>query len=173
MPALITDRLRLVPITLEAIEAVLDHDQRRAEAIVEARFPPGWPNAPLLDVGFPYSREAIRADPEVRLWGDSLVILRDEPRVVGSVVFHGHPADGIAEIGYAIEERARGIGLATEATRACAEWALAQPGITALRATTFPWHIASLGVIRNLGMRQVATRDHDTLGELLVFERRR
>ena len=31
----------------------------------------------------------------------------------------------------------------------------------------------SVGVIRNLGMCQVATRDHDTLGELLVFERRR
>ena len=173
MPALVTPRLRLVPITLEAIEAVLDRDQRRAEAIVGARFPPGWPNAPLLDVGFPYSREAIRADPDVRLWGDSLVILRDAPCVVGSVVFHGHPSDGIAEIGYAIEEGSRGIGLATEATRACAEWALAEPGIAALRATTFPWHAASLGVIRNLGMHQIATRDHDTLGELLVFERRR
>ena len=45
--------------------------------------------------------------------------------------------------------------------------------ITAIRATTFPWHTASLGVIRNLGMRQIATRDHDTLGELLVFERQR
>jgi RimJ/RimL family protein N-acetyltransferase len=173
MPALITERLRLVPITLEAIEAVLDHDQPRAEALVGAAFPPGWPNDPLLDVGFPYSREAIRAAPDVRLWGDSLVILRDEPRVVGSVVFHGHPSDGIAEIGYAIEERSRGVGLATEATRVCVDWALAQPGIAAIRATTFPWHIASLGVIKNLGMRQVATRDHDTLGELLVFERRR
>ena len=173
MPALFTERLRLVPITLEAIEAVLDHDQPRAEALVGAAFPPGWPNDPLLDVGFPYSREAIRAAPDVRLWGDSLVILRDQPRVVGSVVFHGHPSDGIAEIGYAIEERSRGVGLATEATRVCVEWALAQAGITAIRATTFPWHIASLGVIRNLGMCQVATRDHDTLGELLVFERRR
>lgn len=173
MPALVTRRLQLVPITLEAIEAVLDHDQPRAEAILGARFPSGWPNDTLLDIGFPYSREAIRADPDVRLWGDSLVVLRDELRIVGLVVFHGHPSDGIAEIGYTIEERWRGIGLAKEATCACAEWALAQPGITALHATTFPWHVASLGVIRNLGMHQVATRDHDTLGELLVFERRR
>jgi len=173
MPGLVTERLRLVPITLEAIEAVLDGDKPRAEALVGARFPRGWPDDPLLDVGFPYSRAAIRADPEVRLWGDSLVILRDEPRVVGSVVFHGRPSDGIAEIGYAIEERARGAGLATEATRACVEWALDHAGIAAVQATTFPWHTASLGVIRNLGMRQVATRDHDTLGELLVFERRR
>jgi ribosomal-protein-alanine N-acetyltransferase len=173
MPALVTERLRLIPITLEAMEAVLDHDKPRAEQLVGARFPPGWPDDPLLDVGFPYSRDAIRAAPETRLWGDSLVILRDEPRVVGSVVFHGRPSDGIAEIGYSIEDRSRGNGMAKEATRACVEWALAEPGIAAIHATTFPWHTASLGVIRHLGMQLIATREHDTLGELLVFERRR
>jgi [ribosomal protein S5]-alanine N-acetyltransferase len=172
MPALVTERLRIVPITLEALEALLDRDKPRAEAIVGARFPRAWPDDQLLDVGFPYSRESIRAAPEVRLWGDSLVLLRSEPRVVGSVVFHGRPTDGIAEIGYGVEEHSRGVGLATEATRACVEWVLAQPGIIAVQATTFPWHTASLGVIRNLGMQLISTREHDTLGELLVFERR-
>lgn len=172
MPALETQRLRLVPITLDAIEAVLDGDRRRAEAIIGARFPPAFPDSVLLDIGFPYSREAIRAEPAARLWGDSLVLMRDEPRVIGSVVFHGHPSHGIAEIGYAIDERSRGNGLATEATRAAVEWALRQRGIDAVQATTFPWHTASLGVIRNLGMEQVATREHDILGELLIFERR-
>jgi ribosomal-protein-alanine N-acetyltransferase len=173
MPALDTPRLRLIPITLEAMEAVLDRDKPRAEAIIGARFPPAWPDDVLLDVGFPYSRDAIRASPDIRLWGDSLVLLRDEPRVVGSVVFHGRPSDGVAEVGYSIEQQSRGNGMATEATRACVEWALAQAGIAAVQATTFPWHTASLGVIRNLGMDQVGTREHDTLGELLVFERRR
>jgi RimJ/RimL family protein N-acetyltransferase len=88
-------------------------------------------------------------------------------------VFHGHPRDGVAEVGYSIEDRSRGQGLATEATRACVEWALGQPGITAVQATTFPWHTASLGVIRRIGMAQISTREHDTLGELLVFERKR
>src|SRR5262245_65525237 len=83
MPALETPRLRLIPITLEAIEAVLDRDKPRAEAIIGARFPPAWPNDVLLDVGFPYSREAIRAEPETRLWGDSLVLLRGEARRAG------------------------------------------------------------------------------------------
>src|ERR1700761_2075385 len=110
MPALLTERLRLLPITLEAIEAVLDHDKARAEAIVGARFPPAWPNDQLLDVGFPYARAAIRAPPEIRLGADSLVLLRDEPRVVGSVVFHGRPSDGVAEVGYGIEEASRGQG---------------------------------------------------------------
>jgi [ribosomal protein S5]-alanine N-acetyltransferase len=173
MPALVTERLRLIPITLDAIEAVLDRDQPRAEALLGAQFPPAWPNDQLLDVGFPFSRTALRANPEVRLWGDSMVLLRDEPRIVGSVVFHGRPTDGVAEIGYSIEPDSRGNGLASEATFASVMWAFAQPGITAVQATTFPWHTASLGVIRNLGMHHVATREHDTLGELLVFERRR
>ena len=172
MPALVTERLRLLPLTLEAIEAVLDRDKARAEAIVGARFPPAWPNDQLLEVGFPYSRDAVRAAPDVRLWGDSLVLLRDEPRVVGSVVFHGRPTDGVAEVGYGIEESSRGNGLASEATRACVEWALAQSGIAAVQATTFPWHTASLGVIRKVGMQLVGTREHDLLGELLIFERR-
>lgn len=173
MPQLETPRLRLVPVTLDAIEAVLDHDRARAEAVVGAHFPDEWPNDDLVALGFPFSRAALRADPDRRLWGDSLVLLRDEPRVVGSVVFHGHPADGIAEVAYSIEDRSRGKGYASEATRACVEWALGQRDILAVQATTFPWHVASLGVIRHLGMTKVGVRDHDTLGELLVFERRR
>lgn len=173
MPALTTDRLRLVPVTLEAIEAVLDHDKARAEAVVGAAFPSEWPNDDLVALGFPFSREALRAAPDIRLWGDSLVLLKDEPRVVGSVVFHGHPSDGVAEVAYSIEESSRCKGFAAEAVRACVDWALEHPSIAAVQATTFPWHVASLGVIRKLGMVQVGNRDHDTLGELLVFERRR
>lgn len=173
MPDLVTDRLHLVPVTLDAIEAVLDHDRARAEHVVGATFPDEWPNDDLVAIGFPYSRGALRADPATRLWGDSLVLLKDEPRVVGSVVFHGRPADGIAEVAYTIEERSRNQGYAVEAVRACVEWALSHDDVRAVQATTFPWHFASLGVIKRLGMVHVGTRDHDTLGELLVFERRR
>jgi len=171
MPALLTDRLRLIPITLDVIEAVLDHDKPRAEALINARFPAQWPADDLIALGFPFSREAMRADPDTRLWGDSLVLLRNDPVVIGSVVFHGHPSNGIAEVAYAVEESSRCQGYACEATSACVDWALAQPGIRAVQATTFPWHFASLGVIRRIGMTHVSSREHDTLGELLVFEK--
>jgi RimJ/RimL family protein N-acetyltransferase len=173
VPVLETARLRLVPMSLDAVEAVLEQDRDRAERAIGARFPDAWPNDDLVARAFPTSLAAIRAAPDVRLWGDSLVLAKTEPRVLGSVVFKGRPDDGIAEVGYGIEEQSRGMGLATEATLACVEWALAQPGIVAVRATTFPWHAASLGVIRGLGMLPCGSRDHDVLGELLVFERRR
>ena len=174
MPAIVTPRLELLPITLDVIDAVLAADRERAERCVGAAFPAAWPNEDLVARAFPYSIDAIRADPATRLWGDTLVLQREgQRRVVGSVVFHGKPKDGVAEVGYGIEDDSRGQGLATEATLACVEWALAQPGITAVQATTFPWHHASLGVIRKVGMVLVATRAHEVLGELQVFEKRR
>ncbi|HUS28871.1 MAG TPA: GNAT family protein [Kofleriaceae bacterium] len=187
MPVLVTQRLRLVPITLGMIEGVMKRDRAAAEAALDeelrrsnihadacARFPDQWPNEELVARAFPFTLDAIRADPDTRLWGDSLVLpLEGPPRVLGSVVFKGRPADGIAEVAYGIEDGSRSQGLATEATRACVDWALEQDGIHAVQATTFPWHHASLAVIRKLGMSQCHTREHDVFGELLVFERRR
>lgn len=185
MPALETRRLRLVPITLEMFEGVLHHDKEAAEAALDreltahgwptgAQFPDHWPNDDLVARAFPFSLDAIRAAPHVRLWGDSMVVSRDDPpRVLGSVVFKGRPTDGIAEVGYGIEDDSRGQGLATEATLACIEWALAQDGIVAVQAITFAAHLASLGVIENCGMSACGTREHPVFGELLVFERRK
>jgi ribosomal-protein-alanine N-acetyltransferase len=184
MPALETQRLRLVPMTLDMVETIVRRDRSGAERALDvalaaagfatgARLPEAWPNDDLIARAFPYSLDAIRSAPDVRLWGDSMVLPRDGNRVVGSVVFHGKPEDGIAEVGYGIEDGSRGQGLATEATRACVEWALAEPGIVAVQATTFPWHHASLGVIRKCGMLACGTREHAMFGELLVFERRR
>lgn len=157
-----------------AAEAALDEVLHAQGAPTGAKFPEAWPNEELVARAFPFSLDAIRAAPDTRLWGDSLVLpLEGPPRVIGSVVFKGRPPDGVAEVGYGIEDGSRSLGFATEATRACVDWALTQEGILAVQATTFPWHHASLGVIRNVGMTQCATRDHDVFGELLVFERHR
>ena len=112
------------------------------------------------------------SSPSARAETANCAIKAGQPRVVGSVVFHGRPPHGIAEVAYAVEESSRCQGYACEATGACVDWALTQAGIVAVQATTFPWHLASLGVIRRIGMTQVATREHESLGELLVFERR-
>jgi [ribosomal protein S5]-alanine N-acetyltransferase len=174
MTYLRTARLELEPISLAMVEAVMTGRRDDAERIAEALVPKTWPNRALIERAFTASIEEIRADPATRLWGDRLMIERSERgerRVVGSIVFHGHPgADGIAEIAYGVEEGSQGRGLATEATRACVEWALAQEGVVAVRATTLPWHAASLRVMTKLGMVHFGTRDHETLGELVVYE---
>jgi RimJ/RimL family protein N-acetyltransferase len=160
-------------MTLALVEAVLRRDRVAAEALAGAPFPQEWPGDDLVARAFPCSLDEIRAAPEVRLWGDRLILSRQKARVVGSVIFHGYPRHGVAEVGYGVEAASQREGIASEATLACVEWALSQPGIRAVQATTFSWHAASLRVIAKVGMTQVSSRDHDTLGDLLIFERRR
>jgi ribosomal-protein-alanine N-acetyltransferase len=170
-----TPRLELVPATLAMIEAVMFGRREEAEALVAARMPERWPNPELVERAFTVSLDAIRADPEVRLWGDHVMVVSEgERRVVGSVVFHGKPDEsGVAEIAYGVEEGSQGRGFATEAVGACVEWALGQPAVVAVQATTFAWHRPSLRVLEKVGMSAAGTRDHETLGEMLVFERRK
>jgi ribosomal-protein-alanine N-acetyltransferase len=176
MTLLRTARLDLVPMTLPMVEAVMLGHKEDAERAIDAHMPPRWPNRELVERAFSASLEAIRAQPAVRLWGNRVLVARapdGERRVVGSVVFHGRPDDGIAEIAYGVEEASQGQGYATEAVTASVAWALEEDGVVAVQAATFDWHVPSLRVIRKVGMTRVGTRDHDTMGELAVFERRR
>jgi [ribosomal protein S5]-alanine N-acetyltransferase len=175
MTLLRTARLDLVPMTLPMVEAVILGRKEDAERLINARMPCRWPNRELVERAFTASLEAIRAEPEVRLWGDRVLVARApeaEARVVGSVVFHGRPLDGIAEIAYGVEEASQGQGYATEAVAACVAWALVQQGVYAVQAATFAWHAPSVRVIDKVGMTRVGTRDHETMGELVVFEKR-
>jgi RimJ/RimL family protein N-acetyltransferase len=176
MGTLLTPRLELVPVTLAMVQAVFREDRQELERLAGAPLPTAWPGRALVERAFSASLEAIIADPEVRLWGDRMCILRppEARRIVGSVVFHGRPGDdGVAEIAYGIEEGSQRRGLATEAVGAAVKWALAEPGVMAVQATTLPWHTASIRVLEKVEMQRVGTREHDLLGEMLVFERRR
>lgn len=170
---LLTPRLSLLPITVTFVEEVLAGRRDEVERLVNARMPVLWPGRALVERAFWASLERIRANPDVRLWGDRVMITREEPhRVVGSVVFHGGPNDeGVVEVAYGVEEESQGRGYATEAVRTSVEWALAHPEVRAVRATTPPWHVPSMRVLAKCGFREVGVREGDVLGELLEFER--
>jgi len=171
---LLTERLELVPITLPFVEAVMESDRCRIEQLVNAPLPRRWHGRALIERAFPASLSDIRKDPEARLWGDRLMILRSKDRrIVGSVIFHGRPGvDGIAEVGYGVEDEWQGQGFATEAVETSLQWALGEPEVRAVQATTFQWHRASLRVIEKCKMVRIGSRDHEMLGELSIFERR-
>ncbi len=169
-------RLELRPITLAIVEAVMTGRREHVEEAAGARVPEAWPGRTLVEQAFCASLENIRADPETRLWGDRLMIAKDDgvARVVGSVVFHGRPgADGVCEIGYGVENASQRLGFATEAVATSVAWALEQAEVRVIQATTFGWHRASIRVLEKAGFAHASARDHETLGELLVYERTR
>ena len=173
MTLLRTARLELVPITLEIVEAVMRGRREEAEAIAGARMPERWPNRELIEQAFAISMDGIRTDPAARLWGARMMIagVGGDRRVIGSVVFRGEPDDGgIAEVAYGVEHKSQGQGYATEAVGSSVAWALAQPDVRAVQAATFAWHRASVRVLEKVGMVPAGSREHETMGEMLIFE---
>lgn len=177
MTVLYTERLELVPITLEVVEAVFRGDRAALERAAGAKIPDKWPGRALIERAFSASLDHIRENPAKRLWGDRLMITRPcedcERRVVGSVVFHGAPdEDGVVEVGYGVEQSSQGRGYGTEATCAAVEWALSQEGVRAVTAATFAWHTASVKILQRAGLAPSGWREHELLGEMQLFERR-
>lgn len=174
MTTLFTARLELVPVTLDLVEAVFDQRADHAERILAASLPHAWPSRSLIERAFYASIEAVRREPIRRLWGDRVMITRTQPRrVVGSVIFHGAPdAEGAVEVAYGVEGDSQRQGYAKEATLVSVLWALSQPEVHVVRASTPLWHSASQRVLEHCGLVKVGVRESE-LGEIWEYERRR
>ena len=88
-----TERLVLLPITRDLVEAVLVGDRALAEKLVGARFPDLWPGRALVERAFSCPIEKLRLDPDAWLWGARVLVNKDNV-VVGSVVLNGRPDHG-------------------------------------------------------------------------------
>lgn len=161
----------MVPMTVDLVEAVLDGRRADTEALIGAKMPTAWPGRALVERAFLARLEEIRANPDHRLWGDRVAITRDsEPRVIGSVIFHGGPdKQGAVEVAYGIEEESQRQGFGYEAVQAAVSWAFGEPHVRIVRASTFTWHAASRRILEKIGFRIVGT-SNDILGEMLEYE---
>jgi RimJ/RimL family protein N-acetyltransferase len=79
----------------------------------------------------------------------------DDQTVIGDIGFHTAPSDGSVEIGYGIVPAHRGHGYVTGAVNALTAWALAQPGVTEVRAETDLVNVASQRVLDRAGFTLV------------------
>ncbi len=166
-----TNRLRMVPMTLHIVEAVLEGRRAETEALLGAKMPSAWPGRALVERAFLARLDEIRANPDHRLWGDRVAMTRDpEPRVIGSVIFHGGPDhQGAVEVAYGIEEDSQRQGFGHEAVNAAVAWAFDEPHVQFVRASTFTWHAPSRRILEKIGFCVVGT-SNDILGEMLEYE---
>lgn len=92
-------------------------------------------------------------------FGFFLVVRRDDGVVVGEIGFFGPPQRGAVTIGYAVVPGARRQGHATEAIRAVADWALAQPGVEEVRAMIERENEPSERALLRVGFVEVAATE--------------
>jgi RimJ/RimL family protein N-acetyltransferase len=154
-----TPRLLLQASSLELAEA-LQADLERAETILGASLPEGWPDAELAGLLPVYSAQ-LRNDPSTLGFGVWIAVERESRVVVGSAGFVGPPQVGAVELGFGINPGHRNSGYATEAAGAVIRWALENPDVRQVRAECERTNAASVRVLEKLGLER--TGAHGTL----------
>ena len=164
-------RVALLQLSADALDALIAGDAERLEGLTGARFPRPLRPPPLMDDALPFMRDRLRAEPSEAGWWSWLVVDQATGEALGSLGLTGPPdTEGVVTLGYAIYPGYQGRGYATEGAGLLVAWALAEPGVSSVRATVPPAHAISLRVADKLGMRPVGT-DHDPeVGEVVVLE---
>lgn len=171
-PRIETQRLTLVAVTLEMIEAELGHRAGLAR-LLGAEVPADWP-PPLNDENtMRWTRDHLAANPDNGGWGTWYMLLRREgakPLLMGNGGFKGHfVAPATCELGYSVMEQHQRHGYASEFVNALVEWAFAHPEIERVVAHTLPELAPSIRVLEKNGFTPAEPLE----AEAIMFERRR
>jgi [ribosomal protein S5]-alanine N-acetyltransferase len=171
-----SERLELILVSPQAIDALLDGRRADAERELDASIPPSWPDE--HDAGFlRHRRRQLERAPQAEPWLVRAVILREPVRMmIGHAGFHGQPGvngkqdPDAVELGYTIFEPHRGRGYATEAAQALMDWASAEKGMHRFIASVAPTNAPSLAIVEKLGFVQTGEQWDEEDGLELVFE---
>ena len=144
-----TDRLLLVTLLPEEIESLIAGDTERAALLTGFTFPPDDPDR---GVDLSWHLRGLQADPNQLPWRIRLIVERSSNTVIGSINLKGPPnAEGDVEIGWGLNEDARGKGYATEASAAIVRWVSKQPRVATVSATIPDDNYSSQRVAERLG----------------------
>lgn len=146
-----TERLRIIPLSLTALELLLQGVAKMEAALHLA--PSGHHLEPHTQEAMDdLYRQALQR-PQNYLWLTNWqIILLADNISIGSACFTGIPDEKRqVEIGYGLNEPFRGHGYMTEAVAALCEWALGQPGVTAVIAETETSNISSHQILKRNG----------------------
>jgi ribosomal-protein-alanine N-acetyltransferase len=157
-PNITTERLLLLALLPEDIEALIARDFGRFAGLTGFRFPPDNPDIGDLN----WHLKAIQADDRHLPWRMRVIVERSSNAVVGSINLKGPPnAAGDVEIGWGLIESVRGKGYATEASAAVIKWAQQQPSVCSISATIPDDNYPSQHLAKKLGMTRTSELRRD------------
>lgn len=149
-----TDRLELIPLDERQLEICVS-DLPSLERELDCNYRAEPMEGPFLAI-VKSQLATMKRDFDNYLWY-TFWLLKDKGSgvVVGAAAFKGAPDDsGEVEIGYGTGYRFRKKGYMTEAVGKMCEWALRQPGVSAVIAETDRWNSDSHHVLSRCGFEK-------------------
>jgi RimJ/RimL family protein N-acetyltransferase len=154
-----TERLFLICLMPEEIESIISGDFERVSHLTGVCFRPADPN---LGVDWSWHLKALKANSKQLAWRVRVIVERSSNIVVGSINLKGQPIDGDVEIGWGLNNDARGKGYATEASAGVIHWVAQQTGVTSISATVPDDNYPSQRVASRLGLMRTRETRRDS-----------
>jgi RimJ/RimL family protein N-acetyltransferase len=158
--AITTERLELIPGTLEIFRARVEDRAALARFLGGARVPENWPPELYDQDAVDWTAKYFDANPGAAGWMLWFIVLRapgvegGERTAIGCCGYKGQPAsDGTVEIGYGVLPQFRRAGYASEAAGALISRAFSHGQVGRIVAETYPELKASIRVMEKNGLR--------------------
>jgi [ribosomal protein S5]-alanine N-acetyltransferase len=159
-----TQRLELLPCSLEVAQATINKDKPLLEKLLTAYVSDDWYETEVQDF-LPKYTDMLKTDPSQLGYGVWLMIR------TGDLAFGGkQEGEDTLEIGYEVLTPYRNQGYATEAVEALVNFAFTQLETLRIIAHTPEDNIASIRVVEKLGMQNVGTVTVSDLPGVNVFK---
>lgn len=166
-----TQRLELLPCSLEVAQAVVTRNKPQLERLLGVRVPDDWYGSEVLDI-FPMYAQMLIDDSSQLGWGVWLMIHIANSTLIGDLGFLGKPdRAGTVEMGYEVLSAYRQQGLAFEAVEALVNFAFTQPELKRIIAHSPEDHVASIRILEKLGMQQISKGENLLEWELKLESR--
>ncbi|MBZ9608195.1 GNAT family N-acetyltransferase [Clostridium estertheticum] len=165
-----TERLKIIPLTLQQFKLLLDGiDKLEKELKLSA-------SNECLDGDTQEAmeglyQEAVKNEDRYFWCTNWQIILKSENKAIGSACFMKCPdGNGEVEIGYGINSTYQKNGYMTEAAQAICEWAISQHDVSIISAETEKDNIASHRVLQKCGMEKYKETDEEIWWRIKVAE---
>lgn len=149
MDILETERLLLVPYTIDYIKATLLGNEKLSH-ISGYEVSAEWPG---IEFSFylPFALEELKKRPEMEKW-TRLIILKKENKIIGEISIQGNSNEKwIPELGYGVVDSYSNQGFITEAVEAFLKWLIKMENIDLIKAKTFLRNKKSQHILRKNG----------------------
>lgn len=144
-----TDRLLLIPFTIEYIEATLSGIEKLSE-VSGYEVSKEWPG---IEFSFylSFALEELKKRPEMEKW-TRLIVLKNENKVIGEISVQGNVSDTwVPELGYGVVDAYSNQGFVIEAVHSFLEWLTVSQKLSLITAKTFLRNKKSQHILRSNG----------------------
>ncbi|SFB25954.1 GNAT family N-acetyltransferase [Clostridium frigidicarnis] len=156
-----TNRLILIPITLEITKSLINGSSKEIEKL-GIKCDKKWPTKDTMDI-LPIINNSLEKSKISTGFETWMIVDKNNKRIIGDIGFHGRPNEnGEVEVGFGLVEHERGKGFGSESLNAIMDWLNFQESVKVINAECLISNKPSARILKKAGLKEV-NRDNELI----------